>query len=145
MLTARQEKVAFKPTQVRMVAGYPDQGDDQGIFDQQGHLLLQATPVVDDHGTVAYIAPAGSQFHVNEGDGRRVLYVRTTGYTPGTGHPDQPMPTRALRAEAPPQVTGRPNRLWGIHVPHGSWTQGLPRFGHPSNRPRSARRRIYIP
>lgn len=66
---------------------------------------------MDDHGTVACIAPTGTQFHVNEGDGRRVPYIRTTGYTPIMGNPHQPMPTWAVRWETPPQVAGRPNCL----------------------------------
>ena len=89
----------------------PDQGHPGEIVDQQGHLLVPATPIVDEQGTVAYIAPAGTQFHVTEGGGRRVPYVRTTGYTPITGSPYQPMPTWAVRTEPSPPVTGRPGRL----------------------------------
>lgn len=93
VLTARQDKVSVKPTHVPVAAGGPNQGDYQGIVDQQANLLLPATLAVDELGKVAYIAPAGSQFHVKEGDGRRVPYVRTTGCTPVTRSPPQPMPT----------------------------------------------------
>lgn len=60
---------------------------------------------------MAYIAPAGTHFQVNNGGGRRVPYVRTTGYFPMTGNPHQPMATWAVRTEAAPQIAGRPNRL----------------------------------
>lgn len=48
---------------------------------------------------------------MNERDGRRVPYVPTTGDTPVTGNPHQLMPKWAVRAEAPPQAAGLPNRL----------------------------------
>lgn len=103
------------PSTVLVSSGYtrgnPGQEHPEELMDQQGHLLVPATPVVDDHGAVAYIAPAGTQFHVNEGEGRRVPYVRTTGYTPVTGNPYQPMPTWAVRTETPPAVAGRTGRL----------------------------------
>lgn len=107
----RQEKVERKAAPVLVATEHTPTGEDEPLVDQQGHLLLPATPVIDEHGTVPYIAPAGTQFQVSEGTGRRVPYVRTTGYSPVTGNPHQPLPTWAVRTEAPPQIAGRPNRL----------------------------------
>ncbi|GAB0497902.1 hypothetical protein MMPV_009239 [Pyropia vietnamensis] len=104
-----------KAPPVLVASGYPEAEHDwdstRALVDYQGHKLVPAMPVVDDQGTVAYIAPEGTQFQVREDDGRRTPYVRTTGYTPLPGNGHQPMPTWAVRAEAPPQVPGRPGRL----------------------------------
>lgn len=97
----RQDQGEREAAPVLVAAGYPAQDDDQSLVNQQGNLLVPATPGMDDHGTVAYIAPAGTKVHVNEGDGRRFPYVRTTGYTPMTDNTHQRMPTWAVREEPP--------------------------------------------
>lgn len=107
----RQEKVESKAAPGLVATGYNPPGDKVPLVDQQGHLLLPATPVIDDEGTLTCIATAGTQFQVNEGGGRRVPYVRTIGYSPMKGNPHQPMLTWAVRREAPPQIAGRPKRL----------------------------------
>lgn len=88
---------------------------------------------------MAYIAIAGWQFDVKEADGRRVPYVRTTGNTPMTGNPHQPMPTWAVRTEARPQVAERPNRLGEsmLWMTQGRKAYQGPGTGLPGRTPRS--------
>lgn len=107
----RQDKVERKAAPVLVATEYQPPAEEEPLVDQHSHLLLPATPVIDDDGTVAYIAQAGTQFKVNEGGGRRVPYELTTVYSSMTGNPHQPMPTWAVRAEAPPHIAGRPNRF----------------------------------
>lgn len=138
-VTLRRDKEESKSAPVLVATGYPPQDLDQGMVDPQGNLLLPATPVMDDHGAVACIAPAGSQFHVNETDGRRAPYVQTTGYTPMSENSRQPMPTWAVRAEAPPQVADRPYRLreYMFLMTQGPKAYHGPGNGLPGRTPRS--------
>ncbi|GAB0498675.1 hypothetical protein MMPV_010022 [Pyropia vietnamensis] len=55
-----------KAPPVLVASGYPEAEHDwdstRALVDYQGHKLVPAMPVVDDQGTVAYIAPEGTQF-----------------------------------------------------------------------------------
>eukprot|EP00170_Pyropia_yezoensis_P002548 contig_10694_g2552 len=75
---ATPPKIAARATPVLVAAGYPEaysEGHPEQpatLVDRDGHTLVPATPVTDGQGMVAYIAPAGKQFHVNEGGGNRI-------------------------------------------------------------------------